>query len=198
MEVFSLTNSGISKGKSARPYKLLGYLRPKLAKHAGLFKITLISVLSSIAFISWSNWKSNLYKEDEISNQKIVTTLRNRKSKDFILAANYYTKGQKIEATEIVSQHYKMNPNDVQLAVVYAQMLTSDGYFHVSRCVLNSVFSKANDQQKGETAFLMAITYLKEENYQDCKLWLKKIDKQSLCYKQAQQLLIKIKPFVSS
>ncbi|MGE6221343.1 hypothetical protein [Nubsella zeaxanthinifaciens] len=196
MEVFSL-NTDIPKGKSSTRYGLLSVLRTRAVKNVGLFKIGLTALVFGLASISWQFWKSNLY-DDGLNAEKIVNVLKSRKSKDFILAANYYTNGQKIEATEIVSQHYKMNPNDVQLAVVYAQMLTSDGYFHVSRCVLNSVFSKANYQQKGETAFLMAITYLKEENYQDCKLWLTKIDKQSLCYKQAQQLLIKIKPFVSS
>ena len=196
MEVFSL-NTDIPKGKSSTRYGLLSVLRTRAVKNVGLFKIGLTALVFGLASISWQFWKSNLY-DDGLNAEKIVNVLKSRKSKDFILAANYYTNGQKIEATEIVSQHYKMNPNDVQLAVVYAQMLTSDGYFHVSRCVLNSAFSKANYQQKGETAFLMAITYLKEENYQDCKLWLKKIDKQSLCYKQAQQLLIKIKPFVSS
>lgn len=173
-------------------YHLFSRCTSIVRKHSGLFKITLSALLSIVALLSWNSWKSNLYKNYEFDSQQLVRSLRNLKSDDLNLAAAYYVKGNHSNAIKIVSRHYRLQPSNIKLGLLYAQMLTLNGYLDTSKSVLNEVFLRADDEQKQETAFIMAVTLLKDGNYHDCKYWLEKISKTNLRYRQAQQLLSKI------
>jgi thioredoxin-like negative regulator of GroEL len=198
MEVFSLIKSDVPKQRFMYSYISLLKLRSKINKHSGFLKITMGMLLSGVAFISWNTWKSNLYKDYDFNTQSITYSLKKMKSNELNLAAEYYAKGYQAKASKIVSQHYRLNPNNIELGLVYAQMLTSEGSFEISKLVLNAIFIRANHQQKQEMAYTLAITFLKEENYSACEYWLKQISKSNFRYNQAQKLIAKIKPFITS
>ena len=69
-------------------------------------------------------------------------SLKKMRAKEFTVAAEYYAKGNKARATEIIAQYYRLNPRNIELGLIYAQMLTSEGYFDVSKLVLNTIFFK--------------------------------------------------------
>lgn len=193
-----LLEAEVPRSRFLLPLQILLKLRSATLKHSGFFKIVVVALLFGTALLSWNNWKSGLFKGYEIDSKTIANALYNLKSKDGALAAACYTKGNESDAVTFVNRQYNTEPDNVELGIVYAQMLTRQGHLGESKLVLSDIHSKADEQQKQEIAFVMAITCLKATNFDECKYWLAKIPKKSGHYRQAQKLLHQIKPFVTT
>lgn len=144
-----------------------------------------------IAMLVWKPWKADLYQEFGYDHKVIAATLVNKPYQNFDKAAQFLEKKDYYEAKLIVSKTFTQNPNDFKLASSYAMILIADNRLETSREILYP-FASANSIYKQDAAYMLALSFLKAGDNENCRLWLKKITGSSSNYQQSLQLLDKL------
>jgi hypothetical protein len=144
-----------------------------------------------IALLIWKPWKSDLYEEFGFNNKVIAATLVKAPYQDFEKAAQFLENKDYYEAKRIVSKTFVQNPEDFKLASYYAMLLIADNCFETGREILYP-FAKGNSVYKNDATYMLALSYLKVGDTENCKHWLKKITVESAHYQQSMQLLNKL------
>lgn len=149
------------------------------------------AVVLMVALMLWKPWKANLFDEYGFNNKSIAEKLVVSPYQEFQQAAKYLEKKDYYEAKRIVSKSFTQNPNDFKLASYYAMLLISDNCLEISREVLYP-FASASSQHKYDASYMLALSYLKAGDDENCVYWLKQIKEDSNYYNQSKQLLQKI------
>lgn len=144
-----------------------------------------------VALMLWKPWKVNLFDEYGFNNNTIAAKLIVAPYQEFQQAAKYLEKKDYYEAKRIVSKSFTQNPDDFKLASYYAMLLISDDCLEIGREVLYP-FASANSQYKYDAAYMLALSYLKAGDNENCVYWLKRIKDDSSYFSQSKQLLQKI------
>ncbi len=146
-------------------------------------------VVFVIAILVWSPWKTDLYKEYGIENVNIARSLRMTSFEDFDKAANYLDENKMYEAKLIVAKAYSKNPDNAELAIQYSSILLNENKFETLRLVLGSLTTSGDIENRSQANYLMALSYLKENNYEECANWLAKVDLATKFAKKSSSLL---------
>lgn len=170
---------------------VLNERKSRLMSREAVLIAALIFVLA-IGVLMLVTWNKSLYSKYEISNNTIVNSLNNTPHKDFHIAATYFDNGHYFEARQIIYNHYVKNPDDHKLSIQYASLLIAADCFETSRQVLYPTFNSGTNEFKGEAAYLLALSYLKESKYAYTQQWLAKVPKGTVYHHQAAELLQKI------
>lgn len=149
------------------------------------------AVVLMVALMLWKPWKANLFDEYGFNNKAVAAKLIVAPYQELQQAAKYLEKKDYYEAKRIVSKSFTQNPNDFKLASYYAMLLISDNCLEISREVLYP-FASANSQYQYDAAYMLALSYLKAGDNENCVYWLKRINNNSSYYSQSKQLLQKI------
>lgn len=145
-----------------------------------------------IALLIWKPWKANLYDEFGFNNKVIAATLVNTPYEGFEKAAHFLEKKDYYEAKLIVSKKFAKNPEDFKLASSYAMLLIADNCLETGREVLLP-FVEGASKYKSDAAYMLAMSYLKVGDTENCNHWLRKIAAGSSRYQQSVELLDKLK-----
>lgn len=144
-----------------------------------------------VALMVWKPWKTSLYDEFSLDNKFVVSALNVAPYQGFAEAAQYVEKKHYYEAKLIISKLYGKNPSDERLAYYYAMVLIADGRMETSRQILQPLLKNGSDF-KADAMYMMALSYLKEEDTANCMQWLREIPQGANHYHQSAQLLNKL------
>jgi len=144
-----------------------------------------------IALMVWKPWKTNLYDQFGYDNKIIASSLVKTSYQDFEKAAQFLEKKDYYQAKQIVSKTFTQNPDDFKLASSYAMILIADNCLETGREILYP-FAEESSIYKQDAAYMLALSFLKAGDSENCKRWLKKITVDSTNYQQSVELLDKL------
>lgn len=144
-----------------------------------------------IALLVWQPWRPNLYEEFGFNHDKIASALIKAPYQEFDKAAQFITQKDYYQAKLIVSKKFIQNPEDFKLVSYYSMLLIADNSLETSREVLYP-FATGNSLHKNDASYMLALSYLKDGDMENCKNWLKKVAVNSNPYQQSVQLLRKL------
>ena len=144
-----------------------------------------------IALLVWQPWRPNLYEEFGFNHDKIASALIKAPYQEFDKAAQFITQKDYYQAKLIVSKKFIQNPEDFKLVSYYSMLLIADNSLETSREVLYP-FATGNSLHKNDASYMLALSYLKDGDMENCKNWLKKVAVNSTHYQQSVQLFHKL------
>lgn len=164
------------------------------AKIIAFSKIWYAAAVLVIGLLVWAPWSNNLY--NKYADTEMVSFAERGANTETLLveATNAYNAEQYSKAQVILSHLVKEDPkNDMLRYYLGVSQLKSDGAGDINEARANlSIVAKNQSLLKYDAMFFMALSYLKEKNNADTKLWLNKIPKDANGYDKAQELLKKL------
>lgn len=160
-----------------------------MAKVLAFSKIWYAAAVLVIGLLIWAPWNNNLYSRYSETEMVSFTERGNDTETLLIEATEAYNAEQYTKAKEILSKLVDEEPdNDMLRYYLGVAQLKSGGNIKAARSNLTLVANK-NSLLKYDAVFFMALSYLKEENKEECRVWLKKIPEEAGVYDKAQELL---------
>lgn len=150
-----------------------------------------IAAVLMIGLFIWAPWRSSLYEEFNNPGQMLVTERGSASQTDLDKAASLYNEGKYVQAKPLLAQLYLKNPNDALLGYYYGQTLMATEEVTKGRGLLIKLY-EGESAFKYDAAYAIALSYLKENNKDQCKTWLQKIPESTTHHEVAKELLKKL------
>ncbi|MGY3053647.1 tetratricopeptide (TPR) repeat protein [Pedobacter sp. UYEF25] len=138
-------------------------------------------------FLFWAPWNVNLYRTYAYYQKIAVPKNFSGDTTAMYKAIYLYNDGNYLLAGRLLASQYAKNPKAIKLAYAYANTLIETAHLDEARVLLESVIA-SNDDLKFFAEYSMALSYLREENYEKAGAWLAKIPKSSGAYPVAEEL----------
>lgn len=142
-------------------------------------------------FLIWAPWNVNLYRTyayfEKIPLPKNFvgdTTAMHK-------AVYLYNGGSYLLANHLLAAQHAKNPMSAELAYAYGNTLIETANLDEARAILESI-AAGNSNFKYFADYSMALSYVREDNKTEAKLWLDKIPKTSESYPVAAELSSKL------
>jgi len=151
-----------------------------------------IAAAAVIFLIVWLQpWQQDLYKE--YGQIQMVATAERGTDTDTLLqqAAILFNQGNFAGAQKYLQEATEQAPENPLTGFYYAVTLIATNDLTQARQLLTPIYN-GSSVVKYDAAFFMALSYLKEKQYADTRLWLEKIPAGTSRYAAAQELLKKI------
>lgn len=151
-----------------------------------------IAVAAVIFLIVWLQpWQQDLYKE--YGQIQMVATAERGTETDTLLqqAALLFNQGDFAGAQKYLQEASAQAPESSLTGFYYAVALIATNDITKARQLLEPIYN-GSSVVKYDAAFFIALSYLKEKQYADTRLWLEKIPVGTSRYAAAQELLKKI------
>lgn len=164
--------------------------KPK-AKIIAFSKIWYAAAILVIGLLVWAPWNKNLYNKYSETEMVSFAERGNNTQTDLLKATEAFNAEDYQQAKELLAPLVaKDTTNDMlryYLGVAQLKSSTADD-INIARQNLSIVAAKQS-LLKHDAEFFIALSYLKEKNKKECKVWLNKIPKDADAYDKAQQLL---------
>ncbi len=183
-EEFKATLKGFNKQYFATEAKVVSF-KPALKWLSGIAAILVIGL-----FI-WAPWNSNLYESYVDESKMLVTERGEAGATDLDKAAELYNKQDYHAAATVLEKLYARQPSNTMIGYYYGLSLLKTNEAEKSRSVLTPIYN-GESIFKYDSAYAIALGYLKEEDKVNCKIWLQKIPQDVPRYEQVKQLLEKL------
>ncbi len=158
------------------------------AKIIAFSKIWYAAAILVIGLMVWAPWNKNLYNKYADTEMISFAERGNNDQADLQSATDAFNAGKFEEVEKILTPIVKADPaNDMLRYYLGVAQLESDS-LNIARENLSIVAAKES-LLKYDATFYMALSFLKEKNKDECKVWLKKIPKDAANYDRAQELL---------
>jgi len=139
----------------------------------------------------WAPWRQNLY-DDYSGNSEMMIAEKGVERADHIeRAAALYNNKEYAEAAQLLAASYQSSPENPVTAFYYGKTLIEINQIQKSRSVLIPVYKGTSDFRY-DAAYAIALSYLKEKNQSEARIWLLKIPAATAHAEQARSLLGKI------
>lgn len=151
-----------------------------------------IAAAAVIFLMVWVQpWQQDLYKE--YGQIQMVATAERGTDTDTLLqqAATLFNQGNLAGAQKYLQEANVQAPESPLTGFYYAVTLIATNDLTKARQLLTPIYN-GSSIVKYDAAFFMALSYLKEKQYADTRLWLEKIPPGTTRYAAAQELLKKI------
>ena len=150
-----------------------------------------VAAVLVIGLMIWAPWNGNLYQQYAGESQMLVAERGAEKVTDLDKAATFYNEKNYAEAQKLLQKLNSQQPNDAMIGYYFAQTLVKTDQLNKAREILATIY---NGQSifKYDAAYLLAMSYLKEDNKEQCRLWLQKIPAGSTNHEKAKALLTKL------
>lgn len=151
-----------------------------------------IAAAAIVFFIIWLQpWQQDLYKE--YGQIQMVAAAERGTDTDTLLqeAAVLFNRGDLVGAQKYLREATAQAPENQLTAFYYAVTLIATHDLTQARQLLTTIYN-GSSVVKYDAAFFMALSYLKEKQYEDTRSWLEKIPAGTSRYAAAQELLRKI------
>ena len=127
-----------------------------------------------VLFLIWAPWRKNLYRQ-YADTEMIAMTERGDINEDQMQkAVESFNKREFSEARIALEKVNKSEPGNSLVLYYYAITLIETGETQKARVVLENVY-KGTSVFKYDAVFYIALSYLKEKDEKNARLWLKKI-----------------------
>lgn len=165
---------------------------PKVVSFKPYLKwITGIAAVLVIGLMIWAPWNGNLYHQYAGDSQMLVAERGAVQETDLDKAATFYNEKKFAEAQQILEKISIQQPNNAMIQYYYAQTLIQADSLTKARTMLESIYN-GESVFKYDAAYAVAMSYLKENQKVECKLWLQKIPAGTTNYQKAQDLMLKL------
>lgn len=153
--------------------------------------ISSIAAVLVIGLLLWAPWNGNLYQQYAGDHQMLVAERGIEQEKDLDKAAAFYNEKKFVEAQHILENLRLKEPNNAMVSYYYAQTLIETDSLAKARGVLHNIY-QGESVFKYDAAYAIAMSYLKENQKAQCKLWLQKIPAGTTNYQKAIDLIGKL------
>jgi len=150
-----------------------------------------IAAILVIGLFVWAPWNTNLYDTYADDSQMLVTERGAATLTDLDKAAAFYNEKNYEAAKTSLQKLHNQQPTNAMVTYYYGMSLLKTNAVDDARKVLTPIYN-GESVFKYEAAYSIALSYLKEDNKVDAKIWLQKIPAETTRYEQAQELLGKI------
>lgn len=164
----------------------------KYAKKIVTSSVAKIFLISIVGLVAWISWKPTLYDQFKLDQRFMAQQLASSPYQEFKQAAQFIQNGDYYQARQVASKLVLGNLQNAAIRKQYAGILIASDCFETSKQVLYPVFESKNVNDKASAAYLLGLTFLKEENYAGAKHWLSQVPEQSLEYYQAKEIISRI------
>ena len=165
--------------------------QPKVVKLSSYLKwISSAAAVLVIGLFIWSPWKGDLYEQFHTAPQMNVTE-RGAEVSELDKAAALFNDKKYAEAKLALAKLNTTDPANAMVAYYYGLSLIETNEVAKGRLLLEDLF-KGQSVYKYDAAYVMAMSYLKENKKADTKFWLEKIPDGAVQYEKAQSLLKKL------
>jgi len=163
------------------------FKKPK-AKIIVFSKIWYVAAVLIIGLLVWAPWNKNLYSKYADTEMVSFAERGSNDQADLQQATDAFNEGKFKEVEQILTPLVHQDPNNdlFRFYLGVAQLETNS--ITVARANLVKVANKQS-LLKYDATFYVALSYLKEKNKEQCKVWLNKIPKDASVYDKAQELL---------
>ncbi|MDQ8005563.1 MAG: hypothetical protein REI64_12240 [Pedobacter sp.] len=187
MDALVLSDFSTAETLKPRESSLIRYVKKIIA--GSLAKIFLVSI---VGLVAWVSWKPTLYDQFKLDKRFMVQQLASLPYQEFKQAAEFIKNGDYYQARQVTSKLVLKNLDNVEIAKQYASILIASDCFETSKQVLYPIFESKNLNDKAVAAYLLGLTFLKEEDFSGAKHWLSRVPKKSAEYYQAQEIISRI------
>ncbi|MET4081423.1 tetratricopeptide (TPR) repeat protein [Pedobacter sp. UYP30] len=138
-------------------------------------------------FLIWAPWNTNLYRSyayyEKIGVPKsfLGDTVAMHK------AVYLYNNGSYLLSSHLLAAQHIKNPDNAELAYAYSNTLIETAHLLEAREILETVVAR-NADVKYFAEYSMALSYVREDNATEAKIWLDKIPKLTKAYPVAAEL----------
>lgn len=183
-EQFKETLKSLNKQYFVDEPKVLSF-KPYLKWISGIAAVLVIGLMI------WAPWNGNLYQQYAGQSQMLVAERGAEKVTDLDKAAAFYNEENYAEAQKLLQKLNSQQPNDAMIGYYFAQTLVKTDQLNKAREILVPIYN-GESIFKYDAAYLLAMSYLKGDNKEQCKLWLQKIPAGNTNYENATKLLTKL------
>ncbi|MCJ0741110.1 hypothetical protein [Pedobacter montanisoli] len=148
-----------------------------------------VAAVLVIGLFIWSPWNNDLYKQYANDNKMLVT--ERGQTSELDKAAAFYNHQEFDKAAVILAELYKKDSENALTAFYYGSSLTELNQLTKAHNILEKL-AAGNSVYKFDAAYTIALSYLKNNDKVNCKLWLEKIPAGTAKYEKAQELLKKL------
>ncbi|MFA6278258.1 MAG: hypothetical protein WC622_16025 [Pedobacter sp.] len=183
-ERFKNTLKGLGKHYFRDQQKVISF-KPALKWLSGVAAVLVIGLLV------WAPWRSNLYEKYATKGQMLVTERGAEHITDLDKAAALYNEKNYSAAKTILEKLYSKEPKNAMVGYYYGLTLLETAQLDSGRKVLTHIHL-GESVFNYDSAYAIALSYLKENKKAECKNWLQKIPEGTTHYKQAIELIEKL------
>jgi hypothetical protein len=189
----------VDEGRKALEKNLLGFNKshfvetgPKVMAFRSYLKwASGVAAILIIGLLVWAPWRGNLYQQFAVADQMWVVERGAAEETSLDKAAALYNEKKYTEAAPLLASLYAKDPQNAMLAYYYGSSLLEIGTLGKGREVLQTLFN-GESVYKYNSAYAIALSYLKEKDKENCKKWLKLIPEGTSHSIKAKQLLDKL------
>lgn len=150
-----------------------------------------IAAILVIGLFIWAPWNANLYNSYADDSKMLVTERGAEVATDLDKAAALYNEKNYEAANVILRQLYLKQQSNAMIGYYYGLSLLKTNAVNEARKVLLPIYD-GESVYKYDSAYAIALSYLKEKDKINCKIWLEKIPAETARYEQAKELLEKL------
>ena len=150
-----------------------------------------IAAVLVVALFVWAPWNGNLYQQYQSNDQMLVAERGEVKETDLAKAAAFYNEKDYTSAKQLLEKLAQQQPANAMIGYYYGQTLLQTNEIVQGRTKLTAVYN-GESVFKYDSAYAIALSYLKTNEKENCKTWLLKIPLGNIHYPQAKDLLEKL------
>lgn len=184
-DALSATLAGLNKQYFREEAKVVS-LNPALKWLSGIAAILVIGLMI------WTPWNANLYEKYVDGSELLVTERGAELPTELDKAAAFYNDKNYEAARVALAKLHAKQPLDAMIGYYYGLALLKTNQVENARAVLLPIY-EGESVFKYEATYSIALSYLKEDQQEECKTWLQKIPSATTRYEQAKELLRKLK-----
>lgn len=179
---FKATLAGFNNTYFAPQAKIIDF-KSRLKWLSGVAAILIMGLLL------WAPWHNNLYNQYAGNSQMLVTERSATAQNSLDVAANFFNQKNYAAAKPLLAKLYQQQPQNAMVSYYYGLTLLETEQSATARTILTKIYN-SQTAFKYDAAYYIALSYLKENNKADCKLWLQKIPEGTSHYKMAKELIL--------
>jgi tetratricopeptide (TPR) repeat protein len=165
----------------AKPTSIKGYV---------FAVVIVLLIISGVVF--WIYREPGLYSKYAISRQMEVPKGSSEAQKNIAKGAVLYNAGKYAEARKFLQGEYMLNPQNPMLSYYFAITLVETGKEYEARTIFMNLF-KGETAFKFDSAYFVALSFLKEGDKAAAKEWLSKVPTADRNHSKAVQLINELK-----
>ena len=147
-----------------------------------------VAAMLIMGLLIWVPWQGNLYDKYALNSEMMVTERGADAVTDLDRAASLYNQKKYLDAQPLLAKQYALQPKNALVGFYYGITLIETEQPVKARKILTEIYD-GNSAFKYDAAYYIALSFLKEKNKVECKLWLQKIPSDTRLYPIAKQLM---------
>ena len=153
--------------------------------------ISSAAALLILGFMLWAPWENDLYGNYKVESKMMVAERGNDRATDLERAAALFNQKEYATARPLLEQLNAQSPADAMIAYYYGLSLIELDRLPLARRVLAKLY-EGESVLKYDSAYAIALSYLKVNQKSECKSWLQKIPAGTTPYLKANELIKKL------